>query len=93
MDIYLIDYELFKSRTGFNPYLLINKGITYEEFCKYLRKRKVNPPNESVFNTYIENKKNFLDKSLDSKNKIEESVIEKKPEKRKRRRKKNKTDD
>lgn len=93
MDIYLINYELFKARTGFNPYLLIDKGVTYEDFCKYLRRRKVNPPNESVFNAYLENKKKFLDKKLDSKSVIEELLVEKQTTKKRKRRKKDKSND
>ena len=96
MDIYLINYELFKSRTGFNPYLLIDKGVTYEDFCKYLRRRKVNPPHESVFKTYVENKKKFLDKKVDSNpviEDLEEVLIEKQVITKRKRRKKNKSDD
>tara|TARA_B000000557_G_C20640920_1_gene386324 strand:+ start:382 stop:648 length:267 start_codon:yes stop_codon:yes gene_type:complete len=52
MDKYLVSYELFRSRTGFNPYNIIKENTTYEEFSLYLRRRKVNPPSLEVFNAY-----------------------------------------
>ena len=97
MDVYLIDYNLFKSRTGFNPYLLIEKGVDYEGFCAYLRKRRVNPPDKNVFEKYQFNQKKFLVKgshSAQSEETKEVIQLEEKPKrKRKKRRKTSELDD
>lgn len=84
MDKYLISFELFKARTGFNPYLIINRETSYEEFSKYLRRRKVFPPSIEEFKKYYDNKFLILEPEENIPEIVEVKKEEVKPKRRRR---------
>ena len=65
-----INYNLFKSRTGFDPLRFFenNKSISYEDFKSYLNSRKVKSPG-----------KDYYDRAIKHVNKELEIVKEQKP--------------
>lgn len=90
----LINFSLFCNRTKFSTkiFLKYNK-LTYEEFCVYLRKKKVCPPKESYYINII-NSIELEEKPVTEEVKVEQSnekVKEIKP-KVKRRYKRKKSD-
>ena len=63
MEDHYINYNLFKSRTGFDPLKFFenNKSISYENFQKFLNAKKVKSPG-----------KDYYDRAINHVNKIEE---------------------
>lgn len=85
-DHHLINYDLFcqRKKFNFNDYLKQNQEISYEEFCSFLRERKVQPPPKEFFDNEL-NKIFILENKKDLKEK------EEKPKPIKKTRKKRKT--
>ena len=63
MEDHYINYNLFKSRTGFDPLKFFenNKSISYENFQKFLNSKKVKSPG-----------KDYYDRAINYVNKVEE---------------------
>ena len=68
-----INYNLFKSRTGFDPLKFFenNKSISYEDFKSYLNSRKVKSPGKDYYDRAIKH----VNKELEVV-KVEETVLE-----------------
>ena len=68
-----INYNLFKSRTGFDPLRFFenNKSISYEDFKSYLNSRKVKSPGKDYYDRAIKH----VNKELEIV-KVEEPVLE-----------------
>lgn len=56
MEDNFIDYNLFRSRTGFDPlsFFKRNKNISYEEFKTFLNSKKVKSPGKDYYNRAIQ---------------------------------------
>tara|TARA_Y100000022_G_scaffold193755_1_gene197334 strand:- start:2154 stop:2441 length:288 start_codon:yes stop_codon:yes gene_type:complete len=88
-DHHLINFNLFCLRKNFNLHLFLksNNKITYEEFCSFLRERKVFPPSKIFFDETL----NKTNQELDIKKVIIEPVQNKKVKTTKKHKRKKKT--
>ena len=55
MENHYIDYNLFRTRTGFDPLKFFenNKSISYEEFQRFLNAKKVKSPGRDYYDRAI----------------------------------------
>lgn len=55
MENQYIDYNLFRTRTGFDPLRFFenNKNISYEEFVKFLNAKKIKTPGRDYYDRAI----------------------------------------
>ena len=72
-----INYNLFKSRTGFNPLKFFekNKNISYEDFKSYLNARKAKSPGKDYYDRAIKHVNKELEADKEEKTTLEITQI------------------
>ena len=105
MEDHYINYNLFRSRTGFDPlnFFEKNKSISYEEFQKFLNSKKVKSPGRDYYDRAIshvnlEPEVVFVPEPVEEISKVEivqesEKVVKKPTTTRRRRGRKKKTNE